>query len=334
MKKRVTVREISKRAGVSHATVSYVLSGKADSEAIPLKTQNHVRAIADELGWHPNHVLSALSTGSTHLVGMWQTSLGEAYQSQVMKTMEQILREDGHAMLLSPAYASGADEHFDLGLFNKWSVDGVIGVDGPENIRHFLKTHPRWRLPMVSMGSYALTDDRLVDSVWVDVLTPIRQALERWLEEGRTHIAMLSAGFEEDSRGLLYRDFVRQHGLREEIIRFSKGQFQRTSAWEALSTYLRDHECPQALFCRSDETAIGAYRALRELGRSIPDEVALLGVDGIQTLDFLDHPVSTVVQPIETMCQTAWELLKERISQPDKSVCHTVLTATLKWREG
>lgn len=316
---RVTMRLISERAGVSHATVSYVLNGKGDAEGIPSRTQKHVRDVAEGMGWHPNHVLSAMNTGRTRLVGFWQVNFGAPFQSYVLRELERVVREDGHAMIVSPAYAAEGDGDYDLGLFKQWAVDGLLGMGGGEHIRAFLRRHPRWWLPIVNMGPYALTEEERVDSVSVDVLTAAREGLERWADGGRKRIAMLSGDSRpSDPRIGLYRGFVRERGLEEEIIYFEHRGQQRRSARAALERYLGERGVPEAIFCRSDETLMGAYRALRRSGCRIPEDTALLGIDGIRELEYLDHPVETVVQPVETMCREAWQLLRERMEKPER----------------
>ncbi len=336
MRKRVTIREIGRLVGVSHATVSYVLSGQGDLRAIPVRTQERVRVAANDLGWQPNHMLSALSTGRTRLVGLWQSGLGEPYHAWVMQTTERLLSQEGYAMMVSPAHIKDGSDEFDLGLFGKWSVDGLMGLDGPRQICRFLRKHPHWRLPMVSMGAFALTDDPRVDSVAVDVLSPAAEGLHRFAADGRRRIAMLSGlppGEQADSpREQVYKTFIRDHRLPEELISFTRGPKQRLDAETALRGHIAGHGCPDAIFCRADETLMGAYKALRDLGKHIPDEVALLGIDGIQDLRYLDHPVSTVVQPVDEMCRMAWEDLQDRIAHPDRLARHRTLTGVLDWR--
>ncbi len=289
------------------------------------------------MGWKPNHILSALSTGKTKLIGLWQLTLGQSYHAWVMQTVEQLLREDGYAMLSSPARKKNSPEDFELDLFNRWSVDGLIALDGSHYLHHFLKNHPHWDLPVVNMGWFPLKDHPLVDSVYVDVLSPAREALEQWVDEGRTRIAMLSGQYpglgKMDEREKMYREFIRRRGLNEELIGFP-ADTQRIGAEKTLCEHISRYGCPDAIFCRKDEVLMGAYRALRKLGYSIPSDTVLLGIDGIQDTQYLDQPISTVVQPVEIMCQTAWDMLKSRIAFPRSTARHTTLRASLDWRGG
>lgn len=337
--KQVTIREIARQAGTSHATVSYVLRNQARQRRIPPATEERVREIAEQLGWQPNYVLSSFATGKTRLIGMWQRGFGEPYHAWVLQTMEKILHKDGYAMLVSPARTEKGDseEEYDLNLFARWSVDGLISLGGMNWMLDFAKKQPAAKFPLIHIGSFPVPEENLLDSVYVDVITPARQALVAWVQEGRKRIAMLSGQDTDRSishpRETMYQQFVAEFGLKEEMIAFPKGESQRLNAEKTLHEYVAGHGCPAAFFCRSDETLMGAARALRKLGKKVPEDVALLGIDGIQDTRYLGHPVQTVVQPVEAMCNLAWELLQDRLENPDRPARCETLQGTLEWRE-
>lgn len=88
------------------------------------------------------------------------------------------------------------------------------------------------------------------------------------------------------------------------------------------------------MVCFSDDMALGAYRALRELGRKIPEDTALIGCDGCPELDYLDTPLASIAQPLEAMCQTGWEFLRQRIEEmePVRERRYVELDPILQWR--
>jgi DNA-binding LacI/PurR family transcriptional regulator len=100
---------------------------------------------------------------------------------------------------------------------------------------------------------------------------------------------------------------------------------------------VRDHVAAhgpaEALFCFSDEGAIGAYRGLRDLGLRVPDDVALVGCNGDLDTEYLDVPISTLVCPGEEMCAQAWQFLQQRMSHPDLPRQAALLLPKLEIRE-
>jgi DNA-binding LacI/PurR family transcriptional regulator len=89
---------------------------------------------------------------------------------------------------------------------------------------------------------------------------------------------------------------------------------------------------PDALFCENDELAVGCCRALAERGLRVPDDVAVVGCDGIDEAAFLQPPLTTIVQPVDEMCRLGWEFLKRRIADRDAERRHAVLPARLEVR--
>lgn len=333
----VSIRQVARETGFTHTTAAYVLKGKAREYGISEETELKVRKTAEELGWQPNYMLTAFASGKTRLIGVWQAKIGEPYNAWVTQAMERVLHEDNYAMLLSTTQLADDDNQRDLGMFNRWSVEGLVCLEGERHIRRFLDTHANWNLPVIDIGTHVVQDSPLVNSVYVDVLTGARTAMDKWVEKGRRRIAMLS-GYDFEGEGLhprekLYRQFIQEWGLSEEMITFAKGSSQRDSAEATLRQYIMQHGCPGAIFCHSDETLTGAYRAVRDLGYTLPQDVALLGIDGIRDLHLLDQPVSTVVQPVEEMCRLAWEILQERFENPQMPARHEMLHGTLQWQQ-
>jgi DNA-binding LacI/PurR family transcriptional regulator len=101
-------------------------------------------------------------------------------------------------------------------------------------------------------------------------------------------------------------------GLPQRLIHIK--QHGRIDGWCAVAEYLCQGERPDALFCQNDQVAEGCYRALREAGLRIPEDVAVIGCDGISQDEFVNPPLATIAQPAEEMCRVAWDFLKKRIA--------------------
>jgi len=109
----------------------------------------------------------------------------------------------------------------------------------------------------------------------------------------------------------------------------------RAAARETLAAFLTTPigASIDALFCYNDAAAIGAYRALRDAGRRIPEDVAIVGCDGIEDILYLDRPLSTLALPVEAMCRTAWERMAARLADPGLPPERTMFTSELLLRD-
>jgi LacI family transcriptional regulator len=126
---------------------------------------------------------------------------------------------------------------------------------------------------------------------------------------------------------------MRQAKLKPEFIYYPLSEQQRTSARELIQQYIGKHGCPEAIFCHSDDAALGIYRGLCDLKLRVPEDVALVGCDGIQDTEYLECPLTTLVQPVAAMCATAWRFLLQRMEQPTTKLQRANLKPKLVIRE-
>ena len=90
---------------------------------------------------------------------------------------------------------------------------------------------------------------------------------------------------------------------------------------------------PEAIFCHSDDAALGIYRGLCDLKLRVPEDVALVGCDGIEDTEYLECPLTTLVQPVSAMCAAAWEFLMKRLAHPETTMQKIILQPKLALRE-
>src|SRR5437868_4553948 len=104
-------------------------------------------------------------------------------------------------------------------------------------------------------------------------------------------------------------------------------------ALRLIQDFVREHGHPEAIFCHSDDVALGIYRGLCDLNLRVPEDVALVGCDGIQDTQYLECPLTTLVQPVAEMCATAWQFLLQRLEKPKLKNQRAVLKPKLAIRE-
>jgi len=114
---------------------------------------------------------------------------------------------------------------------------------------------------------------------------------------------------------------------------FPNQQHLRINVKDLLQKYFSQNGFPDAIFCSNDDVAIGAYRALRELGRAIPQETAVLGCDDIEESQDLTPALSSIHIPVEEMTKRAWELLMQRMENPELPWQHIKVEAPLVLRQ-
>lgn len=304
--KRPTRNDVAALAEVSGCTVSYVLSGRKDVVIAPA-TRTRVIEAARQLGYQPNHAARSLVTGSSKIVSLWAGKFSP-YYAMVTNHLRAQVKQSGYQMLVS-------DIEIDLESLSvgTWSGDGVIALEYPEQADAYLKSHPEFRVPVISIGVYHREHG---DYVGVDLYGGARKAVEHLRGLGCKRIAYvdtaLANGVENDPRRTAYQDSLKEYGLATEEIVIA--QPSRSEARLAIREYVAQHGCPEGLFCHNDDIAIGVYRGLMDLGIDVPSQVALVGCDGIEDTEYLERPITTIVQPVEAMCRMGWEFLQHRMA--------------------
>lgn len=325
---RVTIRDIAKRLDLSTATVSKVLSGR-ESAFISEATRQKVLETAREMGYRPNRVARALVTGKTDIISLWAQTLAP-YHSEVVNLLMDQMRPHGFELIITDM-VKHPDWRAYCEKFPQWQVDGIIALDSPECVRVFRQANPHVHMPVVSMGAYYVEEG---DFVGIDLYSGAVEAVQHLLQAGVKRPAYLVCNYGNhvgDPRYDGYTFAVRQAGL--EPLYIVAEHSSRPCARERMHQYLDEHPCPDGLFCFNDEMAIGAYRALCERGIRVPDDVAIVGCDGIMDTEYLERLLSTVVQPVGEMCRLAWEFLHRRIENPSVAPQQVLLKAHLVVRD-
>lgn len=305
--KRVTLRDIAEVAGVHVMTVSDALNG---TRRVAPKTRENVRRIARELNYLPNSAARALLTGRSDIIIVVSGILSEPYYANIVHHLENHISAAGLHMLLM---RTQNEIKSIIGATGSITFDGAIVIDRMNVVQEL---ESRSNVPCVSIGTSQSTR---ADSILVDLSAGVAQALHLMQAAGRQRIAYLvtATSMEQDSevRARVYRATMKAANRTPEIINVSTDEIPVIHA--RFKEYVEQHGAPDALFCQNDEITMCAFRVLRSLGYSVPTDVLLVGCDGQRHMEYFEPPLSTIAQPLEAMCDKAWEFLQRRIAQPD-----------------
>lgn len=331
----VTMVEIAKRTNLSPATVSRVLNGKGVG-FISAATRQKVLDAARTLGYEPNRLARGLVTGRTHVIGFWVRNPDRPYYARMLRRLLEAAHHSNLDMLVTPVHdqipgAKGTvgGSYLRENAWSSWPTDGILAADCPRMAEAYLRRFAPGACPLVGLSSDYLDT---ADYVAFDLACGVRQAIEHLIEVGCRRIAHLTSQITIDrvraGRGGTYEEVVGAAGLPPEVI--VAADESRGAARHALVNHIKDRGAPDGLFCLNDDMAIGAYRAVRDAGLSVPADVRIVGCDGIDDVEYLDVPLSTIVQPVEEMCRLAWDALLKRIAEPGAPLTQVLLKPELR----
>jgi len=207
----------------------------------------------------------------------------------------------------------------------------VIAIDYPAELAPLRDGLAKVGTPVVAISVF---DSDEFDCVTVDLESGTREALTAFLNAGKRRIAYLTdvgGAMVRDPRYRAYNAFVNELGLDAFFIEC--GAISRECAFDAVMSALHSENRPDALLCRNDILAIGAYRAIKQFGLGMPDDIALIGCDATPDTAYFDTPISSIGMPIEEAARHAWSFLKNRMADSDLPAQRVVLKSALIERE-
>ncbi|MFI5832124.1 LacI family DNA-binding transcriptional regulator [Micromonospora sp. NPDC051300] len=294
---RPTLEAVARRAGVSRATVSRVVNG---STTVAESIQQAVRRAVEELGYVPNLAARSLVTQRTDSVALVMPEAAtrvfsddQVFPGIIRGAAQELEAADKQLVLMLAGSPAGHErvERYTTGRH----VDGVLfaSLHGEDPLPGRLA---RLGIPVVCSGRPL--DGADVPYVDVDHEGGVTRAVEHLIATGRRRIATIAgpqdmvAGIE---RLIGYRAALTAAGLPELV---AYGDFTRESGTAAMRELLAADPELDAVFAASDLMAHAALRTLREAGRRVPEDVAVIGFDDIETAAYTEPPLTTVRQPI------------------------------------
>ncbi len=329
---RATLRKVAEHAGVSLATASLVLSGKGIQHRIAPDTCERVQRAAEQLDYAPNRLVHSLQRGQTQVLSFFNGFRGrdsqDLYMDNLLSAAEVAAGQLGYDLLVNCDYRRPPSEtyrHLNGGL-----VDGVLFfAPAPEDpLTAHLRTS---RLRTVLLN--ARDPQGLLASVQDDVVSGMAQVAHRLAEAGHRRIAVLgevrSGGRDTFQRVDLLRRFLAERGIElpESYIVTRTGGYR-----EATAQLLALRPRPTAVFCWRDRLAYWTIEAAEELGVRIPEELSVVGYDGLTWPAPTRHTATSVSVDIELLAATAVSLLVDLIE--GRAEPGAEMTVPVRFREG
>jgi DNA-binding LacI/PurR family transcriptional regulator len=316
----VTVKDVARRAGVSTATVSRVVN---DNPRVGPEVRAAVTIAIEELGYVPNASARSLMTQRTGSIGVVilesaDRLFGDPFFGQLMLGISASLSERDRRLVLMLAPTRTEEARIERYLV-AGHVDGVVLV-GPHGADPLLKRLLRSGIPMVVSGRPM--DQRPVSYVDSQNRTGAEAAVSHLIASGRQVIATIHGTLDLASavdRLDGYRDALRAAGRPVDPSLEVAGEYRPAIATEALHTLLGRHPDLDAVFVASDSMAIAVMQAIRDSGRRVPEDVAVIGFDDLPTANESRPTLSSVRQPIEAMGREMVRLVLQQVSEPGLS---------------
>ncbi|MEY8387961.1 LacI family DNA-binding transcriptional regulator [Oscillospiraceae bacterium 38-13] len=309
MKKNMpTMKDVAQEAGVALGTVSKVFNGIAVGESYRIKVEDAAR----KLGYEVNQYARGLRAGTTSTVALILPSVDHPFFSLLAQHICAALLQRNYRMLLYVTAAQPEAERECLGMVRQNKVDGVIALT-------YNQLEVAESLPFVSIDRCLGPN---IPCVAADNYAGGRLAAEKLLELGCVHPAFLRVGSpnlsETDKRGDGFESLCRARQIPCEMLRLDDGA-EEAQFREFFLSHMKDEKLNvDGIFCSTDLLACRIRAMLADLGLRVPEDVQIIGFDGIRQFGTGALYCSTIIQPVRKIAETSVDLLlaKDRSNAP------------------
>jgi LacI family transcriptional regulator len=288
--KSATLTDVAKRAGVSVATASKALNDRAE---VAPATRRKVMQAAEELSFQPNVLARGLLSGRTRTAGLITDELGGRFAIPVLLGVENALGSQQMSVLLCDARGDAIRRRHYIRTLLSRQVDGLIVLGDRNDLRPSLTGD----IPVPVVYVYGESDDPADLSILADDHGGGRQAGEHLIGHGRRRIAHISgeAGYRAARERAAGLAAVLDEAGQQLVGQPMYGEWTQRWGRHATRMLLAAHPDTDAISCGSDQIATGVADALHELGRRIPDDVALVGYDNWEVFAAECRPPLTTI---------------------------------------
>ena len=297
-----SIREVAKRAGVSPATVSRVINGTA---RVDEEKRERVEKAIEETGFRPNELARALYRKSSKIIGVIVPDIENPFFSELAKAIEKEAYEQEYRILLCNSDDQKEKELANLQMLAQLQADGVILMT---NTGEKSQSYEAVSMPIVFVDR-RLDEMGQTSVIEADHYAGGKLAAEHLIACGCRKITCIRGPQELSSgkkRYERYREVCRQHSMKE---RFVDSTYKYEDGAKAAEEVLRRYPDTDGIIACNDMTAVSVYKVLQKRGYRVPDDIQIIGFDGVKFGRFLTPELTTVAQPIKEMGKCAVQMI-------------------------
>lgn len=326
---RATIVDVARMAGVSTSTVSHVVNGtRSVSEA----THRKVMAAIRKTGYTQHAAARSLRRSQSDSIGLIVSDSGQPAFRDMVTGVEAAASEAGFVLLLADSSEDPDRELRIIQALQSRRVDGLIVARAAGSTSAAIEWPRSQGVPLVLIDRLA---DVGLDQVGVESEVAMRTLVLHLLDQGHRRVAIIAGNLDVPTLRERFDGYSAAHGLRGVPVDPSVVQTGEGSAEEArqqVRALLERPDRPHALVAASSPMAVGALRAIDELGLRVPEDVPLVAFDSLPNPDLMRTQVTTADQPAEDVGREAMRLLLRRLHEPDGTPTTVRLAAHISHR--
>jgi len=320
-RKRTSLKELSAYLGLSQTTISFVLNDAPLAKKLTEETRRKVLEGARKFNYRPSYFALNLNKSGSDSVGVIVPEHSEGYFTVVMGGVEQYLLQKHYVYFTACHYWKPKLIEEYARLLTNRGAEGLL----------LLNTNAEFDtvLPVVALSAHKEKEG--VTNVVIDHVAAARLAIQHLYDLGHRKIAFMKGHrhvIDTDSRWEAMMEIARELGVQptpERTVQMRTSSWSPEVGYEPTKRLLGATRDFTALVAFNDTAALGAIRALHEVGMMVPRDVSVIGFDDIVSAAFHVPSLTTIRQPLNRMGRMAARILLDRIGDPEKKYPQTIL---------
>jgi len=311
----ITIKDIAKKCGVGISTVSRAMNNHPD---VSEETKEMIMRVIKESNYIPNNSAQNLKRSQNKTIAVLVKGFTNPIFHRMIDVFEKELNEKGYSFLLHRVEQDKDEVEVALQLIKEKRLKGIIFLGG--FFSHTEEKLAQLSVPFVlsTVGVSGEMKKSIYSFVSVDDVKESTKLIEYLCELGHKNIAILAASEEDESIGKLrllgYKEALEKNKIpiTDQLICYSRPDedpYTMASGYERVKKLLDDKTEFTAVFAISDQTAIGACRALVEAEKKIPEDCSVVGFDGLDVTYYYNPSITTISQPVEEMAKESIQIL-------------------------
>ncbi|NMF04500.1 LacI family DNA-binding transcriptional regulator [Clostridium beijerinckii] len=298
-----TIKDIAKALGISHSTVSRVLTG---SKSVNEKTKEAVLNAVKELNYIPNMSARSLKIDKAYNIGVFFSTISNGTSPFVFQTVINNVYKN-----IDKKYnviVKGIDM-YEKNTINPKNYDGILVVSQKIDDDDFIREILEKEIPTVVINRKV---DHDVINVYTDESVGVYKGVEELIKKGHKDIAIIEGAMNFDSTKMRREGYLKafnNYNITLDKNLVLNGNFTVKSGYEKANELIEMTEKFSAIFAFNDEMATGAIKAITEHGLKVPEDISILGFDGNEIGRFITPSITTIKRPIGEIARVATDLL-------------------------
>ena len=309
-----TIKDIAKEAGVSIATVSFVVNGK--DQHISEATRQRVKDVMKKYNYIPNAMAGSLVTRRTGIIGLILPDIMNPFFPGIARGAEDRANEEGYSIIFCNTDDKIEVEEKYIESLTSKMVDGII-IAHSSNSDQMGEILERTQIPVILIDR-DFDSKNILGKVLVNNKDGARQAVCHMVEKGYKKIAYLSGSLKTQTamdRLEGYKEALREKNLPVVEVLIKYGEYRVEWGRKGIEELLTEKQDFDAVFCGNDLIAIGAMKELLKHGYRVPEDKGVMGFDDIYMSQMVEPELTTVKQPNYEMGYQAVDLLIRHLKE-------------------